>query len=125
MIGCNLFDFVPADQRAALRTRLDEALRERKSLQSKNQIVAANGESRWVLWTNLGFFDSDGSVLLHSVGRDIQAQIEMETRLRESEARFRLLAESSLDVIIAMDCDLVRTYVRRPAARCSDTLPKS
>jgi len=116
MIGCNLFDFVPADQRAALRPRLDEALRERKSLQSKNQIVAANGESRWVLWTNLGFFDSDGSVLLHSVGRDIQAQIEMETRLRESEARFRLLAESSLDVIIAMDCDLVRTYVS-PASR--------
>jgi diguanylate cyclase (GGDEF)-like protein/PAS domain S-box-containing protein len=69
-----------------------------------------------VLWTNLGFSGSDGSVLLHSVGRDIQAQIEMETRLRESEARFRLLAESSLDVIIALDRDLRRTYVS-PASR--------
>jgi len=116
MIGCNLYDFVPDDQRAALKARLDEVARERKSLQSTNQIVAANGEARWVLWTNLGFFGSDGRVLLHSVGRDIQAQIEIETRLRESEARFRLLAESSLDVIVALDRDLRRTYVS-PASR--------
>jgi len=116
MIGCNLFDFVPDDQRAALKARLDEVARDRKSLQSKNQIVAANGQSRWVQWTNLGFFGSDGSVLLHSVGRDIQAQVEMETRLRDSEARFRLLAESSLDVIVALDRNLRRNYVS-PASR--------
>jgi diguanylate cyclase (GGDEF)-like protein/PAS domain S-box-containing protein len=116
MIGCNLFDFVPHEQRAALQARLAQALAERKPLQSKNQVIAPGGELRWVLWTNMGFADEGGALLLHSVGRDIQAQIETEARLRESETRFRLIAEASLDVIIALDRNLRRTYVS-PASR--------
>ncbi len=116
LIGRSLFEFVPNDQRASLKARIGEVLRDRRMVQSKNQVVTPGGESRWVQWTNMGFCGADGVVLLHSVGRDIQAQIETETRLRESEARFRLLAEASLDVVIALDRNLRRTYVS-PSSR--------
>ena len=116
MIGRNLFDFVPEDQRDVVRLRILAAIAEAKPVQSKNQVRTPQGELRWVAWTNLGYRGPEGEPMLHSVGRDIQAQIETETMLRESEARFRLLAETSTDVIIALDRNLVRTYVS-PASR--------
>jgi PAS domain S-box-containing protein len=111
LIGCNLFDFVPDEQRPALKAHLERALSERKAVQATNQVRTASGEWRWVQWTNLAYAGRDGGLMLHSVGRDIQAQVETEARLKESEARFRLLAEASPDVVVALDCNLVRTYV--------------
>lgn len=116
IVGRNLFDFVPAEQRDVVRLRIAAALAEGKSVPSKNQVRTPKGEVRWVAWSNLGYRGPGGEPMIHSVGRDIQAQIEAETRLRESEARFRLLAEASLDVIIALDRNLIRTYVS-PACR--------
>jgi diguanylate cyclase (GGDEF)-like protein/PAS domain S-box-containing protein len=52
---------------------------------------------------------------LHIV-RDISKRVVAEQRLRESEARYRLLADSSTDMVFQLDRDLVRRYVS-PACR--------
>jgi diguanylate cyclase (GGDEF)-like protein/PAS domain S-box-containing protein len=48
--------------------------------------------------------------------RDITNRFAAEQRLRDSEARYRLLAENSTDMVFQLDRDLVRRYVS-PACR--------
>ena len=48
--------------------------------------------------------------------RDIQRRMEAEALLKESEARYRLLADNSTDMVFQLDTNLVRRYVS-PACR--------
>lgn len=48
--------------------------------------------------------------------RDIEQRIEAERNLKESEARYRLLADNSTDMVFQLDTELVRRYVS-PASR--------
>jgi diguanylate cyclase (GGDEF)-like protein/PAS domain S-box-containing protein len=50
------------------------------------------------------------------VVRDIDRRIAAERRLKDSEARYRLLAEYATDMVFQLDSDLVRRYVS-PACR--------
>jgi diguanylate cyclase (GGDEF)-like protein/PAS domain S-box-containing protein len=50
------------------------------------------------------------------VVRDIDQRVAAEARLKESETRYRLLAEYSTDMVFHLDSDLVRRYVS-PACR--------
>jgi len=48
--------------------------------------------------------------------RDIEGRMEAERQLKESEARYRLLADNSSDMVFRLDAELVRRYVS-PACR--------
>jgi diguanylate cyclase (GGDEF)-like protein/PAS domain S-box-containing protein len=48
--------------------------------------------------------------------RDIEQRMKAEQQLKESEARYRLLAENSTDMVFQLDANLVRRYVS-PACR--------
>jgi diguanylate cyclase (GGDEF)-like protein/PAS domain S-box-containing protein len=50
------------------------------------------------------------------VVRDIDLRVAAECQLKESETRYRFLAENSADMVFQLDCDLVRKYVS-PAYR--------
>ena len=124
MVGCNMFDFVPAEQQPALRRHLDKAMRARTPIRGRNQVVTPEGRSLWIEWSNVGFLDDDGEPLLHSVGHDIQNEIDAESELRASEARFRLLLEASSDMVMSLDRDLVRTYVSPASKRLFGYAPE-
>jgi len=51
-----------------------------------------------------------------AIVRDIDGRMEADARLKESEAKYRLLAENSGDMVFQVDRDLVRRYVS-PASR--------
>jgi diguanylate cyclase (GGDEF)-like protein/PAS domain S-box-containing protein len=51
-----------------------------------------------------------------AIVRDIDARVGAEQRLKDSEARYRLLADNSTDMVFQLDQDLVRRYVS-PACR--------
>jgi len=62
----------------------------------------------------VNFSDSEPKRLV--IVRNIEQRVAAEQRLRESEARYRLLADNSTDVVLLLDLDLSRRYVS-PACR--------
>jgi diguanylate cyclase (GGDEF)-like protein/PAS domain S-box-containing protein len=117
MVGMSLFDFVPDEGRAAVVAHLQKVRSSDETLENENQVVLPNGQIRWMAWSNRALADADGCVTaIHSVGRDIHERVMAERRLQESEARYRLLADHSTDMVFQLDRDLVRRYVS-PACR--------
>lgn len=117
MIGKSIFDFIPEEGRAAVAAHLQEVCRVRWSVEDESQVVLPNGQIRWMAWTNRALTDADGRVTaIHSVGRDINERVMAQQRLKESEARYRLLADHGTDMVFQLDLELVRRYVS-PACR--------
>lgn len=117
MIGRSLFDFVPEDARAAVAEHLKRVCSVNHSVEDENQVILPNGQTRWMAWRNRAITDATGQVVaIHSVARDIDERVAAEQLLKESEARYRLLADHGTDMVFQLDRDLVRRYVS-PACR--------
>ena len=68
--------------------------------------------TRVVEWNGYPLFDEDGQYAgIQITGRDITERKQMEEALRESEGRYRLLAENTSDLIWTMDLSLRYTYM--------------
>ncbi|WP_349962888.1 diguanylate cyclase [Rhizobium sp. ZPR3] len=117
MVGKSLFDFIPASERAEVEEHLRQVCNVDYSVENQNQVLLPDGRVRWMVWTNKALRDLDGYVTaIHSVGKDIHDRIVGEQRLKESEARYRLLADHGTDMVFQLDRDLIYRYVS-PACR--------
>ncbi len=70
-----------------------------------------DGSYIWVETTGKTVELADGERQRLIIVRDIEQRIAAEERLKASEARYRLLADNSTDVVMALDRNLMRTYV--------------
>ena len=112
MVGKSFFDFVPEEARAAVAEHLRRVCSADRGIEDENQVILPDGQTRWMSWTNRALRDGEGKVTaIHSVGRDVEQRVAAERRLKESEARYRLLAEHSTDMVLELDLDLKRRYV--------------
>jgi PAS domain S-box-containing protein len=111
LIGKSFMPFIPEEDR-------EMVYRQFKSLGLKNSVVTyehrvilPNGDIRWHQWTDRAIFDGQEQVIeFQSVGRDITKRKLAEEALKESEEKFRELADSVTDVFFAMDKDLKYIY---------------
>ena len=111
LMGRNLFDFVAVEFRAAGVEQFRQVCASELALESENQIVLPDGQRRWMAWSHRAIADAAGCVtLIHSVGRDIDRRVVAEEQLKASEARYRLLADHSSDMVLLVRDDGQRMY---------------
>jgi diguanylate cyclase (GGDEF)-like protein/PAS domain S-box-containing protein len=85
MVGRNLYDYVEASERDAVRLQVAGVMRTGRERSGENRNMGPDGNERWVAWTNKRRQEPEGT-LLHSVGREITERKRAERALRANQA---------------------------------------
>ena len=92
-------DVKPIDERVA-RTLEEKQVEYR----SEYRVIRPDGEMRWISAPGRVFYDSSGAPLrIRGIMMDITERKQIEQTLKESEARFRFVLESSRDILYKFD----------------------
>lgn len=94
LIGYNLLNFFPEEDREELTNYFASLTWENPVATVENKGVKPNGEICWQQWTDRALFDEQGHLIeLQSVGRDITESKRADEALRLSEAQLRRRSE--------------------------------
>jgi PAS domain S-box-containing protein len=114
IIGKNWFDnFIPERIKDEVKTFFQKLMAGEIEAAEyfENPVLTKSGEERIIAWCNTLLRDKAGNIIgTLSSGEDITERKRMEEALRESEGRFRALAESTSDWIWEVDENAVYTY---------------
>ncbi len=113
--GSDFWNLIPAADRPSVKKMLDGLTPDAPEVSIENRFMTKDGV-RWMLWTNRGLrFDSDGRLLeAQSAGIDITDRRRAEASLRESEQRFRLVADAAPVLIWLRGTDKLCYWFNQP-----------
>ncbi|MFX0036206.1 MAG: PAS domain S-box protein [Candidatus Hermodarchaeota archaeon] len=74
------------------------------------KLITKDGSKIPYEYTGTALKDTDGNLLIVSIGRDITERKEIELKLKESEEKFRALVETTSDWIWEVDTNGIYTY---------------
>jgi PAS domain S-box-containing protein len=116
LVGKNFFQFIPEKEQDTVRTHFKSLTPEKPVISYEHQVLAPDGTIRWQHWTDHAIFDHSGELQQYqSIGLDITKSKKTELALRESEERFRELAELMPETIFEVNLDGQLTFVNRNA----------
>ncbi len=112
VVGKNLAQFVHPEDVAAVRAAAEERLQGSPD-NSAVECRVRHRDGSWRIVESIGTISTDnkGEIIPVLSTRDITNRKRAEEALRESEERYRLIAENASDVIWTMDMNLNVTYV--------------
>ncbi len=92
--------------------QVQQGLASRRPYECEYRLITKAGAERWVWERGQGTYDSEDTLLyLEGFVTDISSQKQAEAALRESEARYRLLAENTNDLVCLHNCQGEYLYV--------------
>jgi len=106
LIGSSFMPLIPEKDRKLVKMQFASLSWENPVATYEHRVVAADGEIRWMQWTDRATFDESGNLAeFQSVGRDITERRRAEQALKASQEYTRNIIDSSLDMIISVDMD--------------------
>ncbi|MCP4347130.1 MAG: response regulator [Desulfobacterales bacterium] len=98
--GVNYYEFVPEEDREAVKKHLTAITRENSAITYECKIVTTDGTIRWHKWTDRGLFNEHGELSEYqSVGEDIHERKLAKDALKFSEERNRALLSAIPDMM--------------------------
>lgn len=105
-------EFILEECRESSMKRGQQIFDGEKEINCESYIITPSGKSKLIKWLHVALKDKYGNVTgILSSGQDITEQRKIEEELKESERKYRLLAENTMDCIWTIDKDMVFTYV--------------
>ncbi len=116
LVGANFFQFIPDEDRKKVRNHFKSLTQKMPATSYEHQVFAPNGEIRWQQWTDRAIFDEKGNLVQYqSIGVDITETKKAGDALKESEEKFRELAEMMPETVFEIDLEGKLTFVNRNA----------
>ena len=101
-------DFVHSDDRSKTEDQFRRAVQGGHVFGFPTRFQCSDGSYKWIEWSATA--DSKRQ-LIYAVGRDIAERMRIEAEVKESESRYRILADNSTDIISRLSPDGVYLYV--------------
>jgi PAS domain S-box-containing protein len=107
LIGRKLWEFLPGHQRAIAEGLLAGITRENPVVSIEYQVDGADGDVRWMEWTDRGFFDERGRLVeIQAVGHDITDRKHAEEVIKQSEEQVRNFVRHVPAAVAMFDRDM-------------------
>jgi diguanylate cyclase (GGDEF)-like protein/PAS domain S-box-containing protein len=103
--------FIHPDDREAFLRKRRQAMTRNKTIQLEFRIVRPDGSVRHVDFRFIPVFENGVYVRGHGTVQDVTERVEAEEALKQSEDKFRRIAENISDVVWTANMDLETTYV--------------
>ena len=107
LMSGRFLDLVHPDDLEATEAAVGRLAEGKPEMRFVNRYRTRSGDYRWIEWRAF-----PRGELIYAAARDLTDRIEAEQALRKSEARYRLMADNTADVIWLLDVETMRfTYV--------------
>jgi PAS domain S-box-containing protein len=95
-MGESFMPLIPEEDREMVKRNINSLDYQKPMITLEHRALKPNGEIAWQQWTKRAIFDDQGRMVeCQAVGRDITEMKQVNEALRESEGKFRALAESA------------------------------
>ena len=101
-------DFVHPDDRSKTEDQFRHAIQGGHVFGFPTRFRCSDGSYKWIEWNAIA--DSKRQ-LIYAVGRDIAERMRIEAEVKESEFRYRILADNATDIISRLSPDGIYLYV--------------
>ncbi|MDN7024898.1 PAS domain S-box protein [Methanoculleus sp. FWC-SCC1] len=97
LVGTRFFPAIPKDEHDLIREHFSSLTPANPVGNVEHRVIMPDGTIRWQQWSDRALFDDERRVIEYqSVGRDVTDRKRAEEALKDSETRFKVLAEKSL-----------------------------